>query len=285
MFNNQWDGRSDPSANTSSGMLVSLDHTKRQASVIQEYRSTADILCESQGSLRKIPGSENLMMSWGSLPWITEYLANGTLVLNASVARGVSPVYRATKAPWVGKPIDTPVVWSYAKNTKSQTVFFVSWNGATEVYAWRFYDAENSTQEASWNILGQENRTGFETIYTHSAFSEYVFAEALALDGTSLRNSSVTHTFVPGPGLAEHCNEFGCPSEVTKRKFVQQQGGARNDNAQAVHAITMNYLGNSRHSTSSALIEWTFAAIGLVCLILKLLRILKMATQAFQKQM
>ena len=223
-------------------------------------------------------------MSWGSLPWITEHLANGTLVFNALVAHGVSPVYRASKAPWVGKPIDNPTVWSYAKDSSSQTVFYASWNGATEVSAWRFYGAEDSTGEASWNVVGQRKRTGFETVYSHSTYSKFVFAEALAINGTSLRNSSMTRTFVPGSELAKHCDDFQCPNEIIRRTFAQPQVGevGKHDKTRPIYAMPMNYLGRPTPN-ATAIVDWAFIAIGFACIILELFKIFKMATQALQK--
>lgn len=266
LFNNQWDGRSLPLSNTSSGMIVSLNHVERTADMIQEYRAPDDIRADSQGSLQTIRNSQNLLINWGSKPWITEYLDNGTLVLNASMGHGVTPMYRASKAPWVGKPTEIPMLSSYARNATSPTVCHISWNGATEVIAWRFYASDTAERGAASKPLGQQNRTGFETMYMYSAYLPYVFAEAIDSDGMSLANSSITQTFVPKPELAEHCSELGCPDEVTKHSLV-----ARPSPTRPVRHLKAYRLGNMG-SSSFLLTERIFAYIGFLCILWKLFK-------------
>ena len=247
-------------------MIVSLNHVEHTADLIQEYRAFTDIRSDSQGSLQTIQYSENVLINWGSKPWITEHLGDGTLVLNASMGHGVTPMYRASKAPWVGKPTEIPTLSSYARNATSPTVCHVSWNGATEVIAWRFHSSDTAEKVAASKLLGQQNRTGFETTYTCSAYLRYIFAEAIGPGGVSLANSSITPTFVPGPELAEHCSELGCPDEVTKHPFV-----ARPNPKVPVRHMNAYRLGNIG-SRSFLLTERVFAYIGFLCILWKLFK-------------
>lgn len=59
---------------------------------------------------------------------------------------------------------------------------------------------------------GRVERTGFETnctVHLEGGVG-WVYSEALDGEGRSLGTSEIETTFVPGPGLAEYCGEFGC---------------------------------------------------------------------------
>ena len=45
--------------------------------------------------------------------------------------------YRAFRFPWSGRPASPPAVLASLNDTSEETVVHASWNGATEVAAWR----------------------------------------------------------------------------------------------------------------------------------------------------
>ncbi|MCJ1249647.1 hypothetical protein MMC30_006873 [Trapelia coarctata] len=56
--------------------------------------------------------------------------------------------------------------------------------------------------------LGNTAKKGFETIATQSGYHAFTMTEAVASNGTTLRNLTVFKTFVPGPGLVNVCTEI-----------------------------------------------------------------------------
>lgn len=118
-------------------------------------------------------------------------------------------VYRAYSGAWKSIPSHSkPSLWTYARTSDSLIALYVSWNGCTEIEAWNFYGAND--MNAFFEQIGTTKKDGFETVYTSESHYRYTFAEAVAADGTSLRNSSMQMTFVPSSSLAVNCNDLNC---------------------------------------------------------------------------
>ncbi len=117
--------------------------------------------------------------------------------------------YRYYKFNFTAFPIDSPALWTYSLNMSTPTVYYISWNGATEVAKWNFY--ASSHLNASFALVGNILKSGFETKYTSSVYHPWSFAEALAANGTSLADSTIQSTWVPPVTMADSCNEMRCP--------------------------------------------------------------------------
>jgi hypothetical protein len=65
--------------------------------------------------------------------------------------------YRVLKMPWVGRPTEPPR--AAIRYEHGRRFVYASWNGATEVHAWRV-EAGHGTSLAG---AGSRPRTGFET--------------------------------------------------------------------------------------------------------------------------
>lgn len=121
--------------------------------------------------------------------------------------------YRAYKVPLPDltlMPLDAPALYTYARTSDSDTVYYMSWNGATEVAQWRIYGRNECDDE--WVDVDTLPKDGFETRYRADRHYAFGMVEALFGNGSSIRNSTIkgTRTFVPGPLLAESCGEEGC---------------------------------------------------------------------------
>ena len=126
--------------------------------------------------------------------------------------------YRAYKFNFTSWPEEVPTMKGFVYGDKveeSMSVYYVSWNGATDVAAWDFYNAETD------ELIGKKLRTGFETMYSQSRlFADFVFAEAIAEDGSVMGRS---HTVVverplewpPAPELPQELDEILEP-EITE---------------------------------------------------------------------
>jgi hypothetical protein len=156
----------------------------------------------------------NVFIGWGEHAYFSEHLPTGEAVMYGKVAQRASDVmmYRCNKYVWKGEPLTAPSLWAYSRTgfLNSNMVFYVSWNGATEVRYWNFYTAYSST--GPWERTVTVNKTGFETEYAVNGSKGWAYAEALDADRKPLKRgrSSIVKTFVPSDLIASSCNERGC---------------------------------------------------------------------------
>lgn len=107
----------------------------------------------------------------------SEYDSAGQFLYSAQFGplTGNRPVssYRAYKYEWISMPASKPAIianasssggdsWGHGPSHKPQggATVWVSWNGATEVVAWRIL---GGTEQSSLDIVGGARRNGFET--------------------------------------------------------------------------------------------------------------------------
>ncbi|HEV3129674.1 MAG TPA: MFS transporter [Solirubrobacteraceae bacterium] len=122
-----------PPTGPSRGLVLKLDQHAHTASFVQQYGRAPDFDPLYMGSLQPVPGGDQLV-GWGSRPYFSEYSASGKLLLQADLP-WPDLSYRARRAPWVGLPLDPPS--ARARRQGSQVTVYFSWNGATQVQAWR----------------------------------------------------------------------------------------------------------------------------------------------------
>jgi hypothetical protein len=211
----------------SRGMLIGINHVMRTASKLRTWEAPGPegkgILAGSQGNMQ-ILDSGNVFIGWGDHAVYSEHTAAGRAVTHGQLAAWGSDVmmYRCNKHPWEGKPLTVPSLWSYSKTGKqgAGTVFYVSWNGATEVERWNFYAGDSSN--GPWEMIGSTAKNGFETRHHALVARNWSFAEAVDSNGKKLKRSSVTRTFVPSIEILEECDDTGCapvPPLANGKKF------------------------------------------------------------------
>ncbi|KAF2641339.1 hypothetical protein P280DRAFT_468973 [Massarina eburnea CBS 473.64] len=197
----------------SRGMLVGINYTDRSAIMLREWVAPekTGISAGSQGNTQILP-NHNVFIGWGDHAFYSEHLDTGEAVMYGKLAQWGSDVmmYRCNKYSWVGNPLTTPSLWTYSKSgtNDSSLQFYVSWNGATQVRAWKFYTSDSAS--GPWTMTGLMNKTGFETNFSTRAVKEWSFAEAIDGDGKPLKRSSVTKTFVPSEFIVAGCDDQGC---------------------------------------------------------------------------
>jgi hypothetical protein len=96
--------------------------------------------------------------------------------------------YRAYIFPWKATPSTPPAV--SASNRSGQTAVYVSWNGATEVAAWRILAGDRPT---SLNPIMTAEKHGFETEVENAA-RRYVALQALDRKGHLLATSAAVQS-------------------------------------------------------------------------------------------
>lgn len=213
LFNNAWEGFMDPSSDASSGQVVQVNTRGMRADLLQEHPHPNGKLCQSRGSMQMLP-NDSAFVGWGTLPEVSEFSPNGTLLLHAQFAPFDTPQYsyRAFKQPWVGRPHWPPKLLAYSSSCGGPTLAYVSWNGATEVHRWRFFTKKRKS--GIWQPSGDTTKHYFETkVHLYVADARFVLAEALDVDGKVL--GSVTEpTFVPDSNIADQCEEWGCTGNL-----------------------------------------------------------------------
>jgi hypothetical protein len=99
----------------------------------------------------------NVFVGWGSEPYFSEYSHSGRLLFEGELP-GPNLTYRATVQQWVGEPVTPPA--GAARRVGGQTTVYASWNGATQVVAWRVLAGSSATRPRA---VASAARSGFET--------------------------------------------------------------------------------------------------------------------------
>ncbi len=143
-------------AGPSRGEILKVDAKTGKVALVTQYGQDQHLSTAYMGDMQVLPDG-NVLVGWGSQPYLTEYTRSGKLVMEAEFP---SPdlSYRATLASWVGLPEYPPS--AAARHSSSGTTVYASWNGATEVASWRV--TAGSTTEAM-SVVATSTKTGFET--------------------------------------------------------------------------------------------------------------------------
>jgi hypothetical protein len=168
----------------SSAELLSLNMRTMKATLVHRYTHTPRLVTVSQGSTQTLPGG-NVFIGWGADPEFSEYSSSGRQIFDGSFALGVNS-YRAYRFPWAGQPSSPPAL-AISSSGASVTIY-ASWNGATDVAAWRVMGGE-SPQPLSPVTL--RARTGFETTINLTSSFRYFAVQALDAQGNVLGASAV----------------------------------------------------------------------------------------------
>jgi hypothetical protein len=86
----------------SRAVRVILDERRRTATLVQSYNQPEGLTAPSQGNAQTTAGG-NLLVGWGSLPYLSEFSRSGSLLLNVQYPTGVNS-YRAYSFPWPAHP-------------------------------------------------------------------------------------------------------------------------------------------------------------------------------------
>lgn len=119
----------------SRGLHLRLDYENMTAEVVHEYYHPMDIAAWAMGGFQKLP-NDNVLVSWGTTPALTEYTEDGEILFDAQVgpwfdeASNQQPVYRVWTANWTAYPPWKPDIAAEGGYA------YLSWNGATEVDSW-----------------------------------------------------------------------------------------------------------------------------------------------------
>ena len=171
-----------PVAPQSRALLIELDRRGRRARLVREYAHPRRLLAPFMGNAQVLPNG-NVVVGWGGLPYVTEFRPGGAVHFDARLPAG-GQNYRAFRLPWLGRPRDPPRLVAHA--VSGRPLLHASWNGATEVAAWRL---ETGSRRNNLETALTKPNKGFETSLPVPRGSAFAAAVALGLHGNVLGRS------------------------------------------------------------------------------------------------
>lgn len=173
-----------PVQSQSRALRIRVNYKRRLATLVRAYTHRPPLLSQSQGSVQVLPGG-NTFVGWGVRPYFTEFGRTGKQLFDAHFGPPLQS-YRAFRFPWWGQPTTPPDIAAVA--TQTGTRVFASWNGATDVAAWRILAGPTSAELSS---VGQFPWADFETNMWVASTQPFLAVQALDADGQVLGTSSV----------------------------------------------------------------------------------------------
>jgi hypothetical protein len=169
-------GTSVPATGPSRGLVLELDPAARTATLAAQYSGGGRFETEYMGDTQPLPGG-GAFVGWGSEPYFSEYGPSGKLLLEGSFP-GHDLSYRSTLEQWVGEPLTPPA--GAARQTNGGPTVYASWNGATQVVAWRVLAGADASR---LTVVRTAAKSGFETAISVPQNYESFEVQALAADG------------------------------------------------------------------------------------------------------
>ena len=141
----------------SRGIVLSLDGQNGTATLVSQFIHSPPLIAQSQGNLQALANGD-WFIGWGQEPDFSEFNAAGTLLFDAHF-----PVheqsYRSFRFAWMGTPAHPPA-FAFTPGAPRSGVLYASWNGATQVAAWRVLAGAHPS---ALKAVAEAPRTGFET--------------------------------------------------------------------------------------------------------------------------
>ncbi len=195
------DGSNPPIHSQSRAVRIALDFDTHEARLVSAYtHANPPLLAASQGNMQTLADG-NTVVGYGGVPAISEYAPDGSLLFDANLPYDMS-FYRAFRFPWSGRPLSPPAVLASLNDTGEETIVHASWNGATEVAAWRVLAGKSTGSLAVKTTIPA---SGFESATTLPTKYARVAVQALDSHGRVLGTSRTVREIsyaasLPSPG-------------------------------------------------------------------------------------
>jgi hypothetical protein len=165
----------------SKGLLLRLDGEHGRVTLVRKYvHRPGRLIAKFMGNVQRLPDG-GMFVGWGSEPYFTEFAPDGSIRFDAHLPHG-GENYRAFRFPWTGRPAIAPALVHGGDGA-----LHVSWNGATDVAAWRL---RTGTDAGSLQPALTTPHAGFETRIAAPAGARYADAVALDASGNALATSA-----------------------------------------------------------------------------------------------
>jgi hypothetical protein len=207
LLDNASDGY-EATSDTSAGMVISLNHTDRTATLVNRFSRPDGGISDRRGNVQSL-SKGTFMVCWSRYGWITEFDEEGRDIADIRFKDEKLYTYRAYKVEASGfanlTPSELPVLRAFGQvdhqlNEKDKSVqlsAYVSWNGGFQAFQWRLFGCpltkkgEPSQCAEEWTLLATSTKRGFETKIEFNSRQavQLLYAEALDGDGKSVGRS------------------------------------------------------------------------------------------------
>ena len=184
IFDDGFDGRTK-SHQASRALILDVDLARRRVGVARSYESPTHLLTSSMGNVELLPDG-HVYVGFGNDPYSIEFSPDGKVLSNLELPAGQHS-YRSFRLPWRGLGEGSPAA-AVRKARDGRVRLYASWNGTTEVAAWRVVAGGDGQAR-----IAQARRTGFETAVDLGRGSGPVVAVALDRAGRELGRSGPVH--------------------------------------------------------------------------------------------
>jgi Arylsulfotransferase (ASST) len=163
-----------------------IDWRARSVSLVGRYVRSPPLVTGSQGNDQALT-SGGSFVGWGEQPYFSEFSQSGQTLFEAHMPFP-DQSYRAYTFPWTGTPATPPSLAVSSTGGETATVY-ASWNGATDVSAWRVLAGPNP---AALTTIATATRSGFETAIPVQSGAADFAVQALGPAGQVLGTSGAT---------------------------------------------------------------------------------------------
>ena len=171
----------------SRALLIALDTKRRTATLVQKYaHSPGRLTSHFMGNAQALDNGD-VVVGWGSEPYITEFRPDGSIRFEAKLPRG-GQNYRAFRLPWTGHPAAPPKL-AFQRQAGSWSAY-ASWNGATEVASW---ELKTGATRGDLQAAAALPKKGFETKLPVERGARWGVVTALDKRGKELGSSEPVH--------------------------------------------------------------------------------------------
>ncbi len=178
------DGAAPKAHAQSRAIREQINWATHSVSLVDRFVHAPALVSDSQGNEQPLANGDTFV-GWGQEPFETEFAPDGQLVFQAQIA-SPGQSYRAFSFPWVGTPAAPPQLAVSASSAGAATVY-ASWNGATDVSAWRVLAGPSP---AALRSLTTARRSSFETAIPVSSAAQTFAVQALDASGRVLGTSA-----------------------------------------------------------------------------------------------
>lgn len=163
----------------SRAIVLALDEKRRRATLRHRYVHRPNPLSAHFMGSAQLLGNGDVVVGWGSEPYVTEFASDGRIRFDARLPTG-GQSYRMLRFPWSGTPSIAPQVAAQGR------VVHASWNGATDLASWRL---RVGTRAATLRDGGDTPAHAFETALPVPAGATHAAVVALDRSGRPLATS------------------------------------------------------------------------------------------------
>jgi hypothetical protein len=167
----------------SRGLILDVDERAMTAKLVRQY-TRPPILAGSQGSMQLLANG-NVFVGWGEAPRVSEFDRSGRLLFDALLGSKYQS-YRAFRLPWSGRPADAPAL--ALTRSRGGSTAYASWNGATDVAAWRLLAGEWAEAD-TMRAVATARSDGFESVLHTTSAGPHFAVQALDGAGATLGQS------------------------------------------------------------------------------------------------